>query len=208
MKKLLAPLLAVLVAFAGVEGVCLGGQFALRRDQRFDDEIRWLEALEPFRVWDGGRHARIDTRYREQVERELRAGRVDHAVRVMRIARARARGQGRRLPPALVEIGLETYMRAADRMERHGRLDLAADWNDTLFVFAVRDSEPRYRAAAAAAFVEGLELRVHDGRPCAALSRIEWAKRGLGGEVPGLAPANEETVRMRCEQSQRGGRTR
>jgi hypothetical protein len=208
LSAIIRLILAALIAIAAVEATSLGGQFVLRRDQRFDDEIRWLERLEPYRVWDVGRHAHIDLRYREQVERELRAGRLDHAVGLVRRARARVRAQDRRLPPALLEIGLETYARAADRLERGGRLAAAADWNDTLFAFAVRNPELRYRAAATAAFVEGLDQRVRAGMPCAALARIEWAKRGLGGEIPGFDPATEETIRMRCEQSRRGGRTR
>jgi len=198
---------AILVGVALVEAVSLGGQIGLRMSGRLEDEIRWMEGLEPVRVWDPGRHGRIGRRYRDWVERELRAGRVDHAVRVMRRARVRARARGARLETGLVQLGLETYTRAADRMERHGRLSLAADWNDTLFVFAVRDPEPRHRAAAAAAFVEGLGLRVRDGRPCEALSRVTWAKRGLGGEIPDLDPAIEASLIARCEaqRSAEGG---
>jgi hypothetical protein len=195
--------LAVLVAVALVEAVNLGGQVSLRMRGAIGDEIRWAEGLEPVRVWDPGRHARIDARYREWAGSELRAGRIDQAVQVVRRARARARARGERPAPGLVEIGLETYTRAADRLQRHGRLTLAADWNDTLFAFAVRDPEPRHRAAAVAAFLEGLGLRVRDGRPCDALSRVTWAKRGLGGEIPDLDPAVEASLASRCEEQQR-----
>ena len=195
--------LAILVAVALVEAVSLGGQIGLRMRGSPGDEIRWMEGLEPVRVWDPGRHARLDRRYREWVEHELRAGRLDQAVSVMRRARARARAHGERPEPALLDLGLETYTRAADRMQRHGRLSLAADWNDTLFVFAVRDPEPRHRAAAAAAFLEGLGLRVRDGKPCEALSRVSWAKRGLGGEIPDLDPAVEASLLARCEEERR-----
>jgi hypothetical protein len=199
----LIGLLAVLVAVGLVEAVHLGGQVGLRMHGAGADEIRWLEALEPVRVWDPGRHARIDARCREWAERELRAGRIDQAVQAMRHARARAKARGVAPEPALVEVGLDTYTRAADRMQRHGRLSLAADWNDTMFVFAVRDPEPRHRAAATAAFLEGLTLRVRDGKPCDALSRVTWAKRGLGGEIPDLDPAFEASLSRRCEEQRR-----
>jgi hypothetical protein len=88
-------------------------------------------------------------------------------------------------------------------MERHGRLSLAADWDDTLFVFAVRDPEPRRRAAASAAFLEGLGLRVRDGRPCDALARVQWAKRGLAGQIPDLDPALESSLIARCTEQRR-----
>jgi len=195
--------LAVVVAVGVVEAVSLGGQIALRMRGATADEIRWMEGLEPVRVWDPGRHARIDARYREWAESELRAGRIDQAVLALRKARARARARGERPAEALVEIGLETYTRAADRMQRHGRLSLAADWNDTLFAFAVRDPDPRHRAAASAAFLEGLGLRVKDGKPCEALARVSWAKRGLGGEIPNLDAAVEASLASRCEEEQR-----
>jgi len=199
----LFAVLSVLVAVALVEAVNLGGQMTLRARGATGDEVRWMEGLEPVRVWDPGRHARIDARYREWAERELRAGRIDQAVQVMRRARARVRARGARPEPGLVEIGLETYTRAADRMQQHGRLSLAADWNDTLFAFAVRDPEPRHRAAAVAAFLEGLGLRVRDGKPCDALARVAWAKRGLGGEIPDLDPAIEASLASRCDEQQR-----
>jgi hypothetical protein len=199
----LLAFLAVAVAVGLVEAVSLGGQIALRMRGASADEIRWMERLEPVRVWDPGRHARIDARYREWAEGELRVGRIDQAVLAMRKARARAHARGSRPAESLVEIGLETYTRAADRMQRYGRLSLAADWNDTLFAFAVRDPDPKHRAAATAAFVEGLGLRVRDGKPCDALARVSWAKRGLGGEIPHFDPAVETSLATRCEQHQR-----
>lgn len=195
--------LAVLVAVGLVEAVSLGGQLGLRMRGTTADEIRWMEGLEPVRVWDPGRHARIDARYREWVAGELRGGRIDQAVLAMRGARARAHARGERPGEALVEIGLEAYTRAADRLQRHGRLSLAADWNDTLFAFAVRDPDPRHRAAASAAFLEGLGLRVKDGKPCDALARVAWAKRGLGGEIPALDASVEASLASRCEEHQR-----
>ena len=57
-----------------------------------------------------------------------------------------------------------------------------------------------------AAFMEGLDLRVRDGKPCEALARVEWARRGLGGEIPGLDPAVGQSLVMRCDESRRPGR--
>ena len=199
----LLALVAVGVGVALIEVLNLGGQIGLRMSGRLEDEIGWMEGLEPVRVWDPGRHGRIERRYAEWMVRELRAGRVDRAVHVMRRVRAGARAHGTTLDPVLVKLGLETYTRAADRLQRHGRLSLAADWNDTLFVFAVRDPDPRNRAAASAAFVEGLGLRVRDGRPCEALSRTAWARRGLGGEIPNLDPAIEASLAARCDAQRR-----
>src|SRR6266496_1925253 len=153
------------------EAVHLGGQIALRASGRYQDEIHWLESLEPLRVWDPGRHGQIDRRYHDWAEHELRAGRLDRAVGVMRLVRARAHARGESPPRALVELGLETYT----------------------------------RAAATAAFMEGLDLRVRDGKPCEALARVEWARRGLGGEIPGLDPAVGQSLVMRCDESRRAG---
>ena len=97
--------------------------------------------------------------------------------------------------PQLTVLGMETYARAADRMLQRGRPDLAADWNDSLFVFAVRDPDPRNQSAALGALLDGVDLRVKDGKPCAALARVQWARQGLGGEVPGLDPALEPRSR-------------
>jgi hypothetical protein len=207
-KPLLNLALVALGVIALVEAVSLAGLLVIRKGQRLDDEIRWLEGFEPIRVWDPGRHATIERRYRDRIERELRAGRLDKAVVAVRVARGRARTRGERLDPSVIELGLETYTRAADRMQRAGRFDLAADWNDSLFVFAVRDPALRVRSAATAAFIEGLGLRVRDGKPCDALARVAWAKRGLGGEIPGFDPALEEDLNLRCTKAKRGGRTR
>ena len=163
-----------------------------------DGEIAWIEALQAYLPWASAYDAQLDTRYRERVERELRAGRLERAVLAVRAARARTRSHHRPRDPKLMELGLETYTRATDRMERGGNLAAAADWCDTAFVFAVRDADPGLREQAAAAFVEGLELRVRAGRPCEALARVDWAKRGLGGQIPGFDARNEEELRRRC----------
>lgn|GEM_PF-7027893 len=176
------------------------GAWWLHRAARFDEEIAWLEDLRGVLPFGAALDPLLDARRRERVERELRAGRVDRAVQGMRAARA-ALAARRAHDPALVPLGLETYTRAADRMARHGRRDRAADWNDTLFVFAVRDPDENARRQAAAAFLEGLDLRVQDGRPCAALARLRWAERGLGGLVPGMPPGLAEELEARCAAS-------
>ena len=55
-------------------------------------------------------------------------------------------------------------------------------------------------------FMEGLDLRVRDGKPCAALSRVQWAKRGLGGVIPGVGMNLEEDLTMQCAQQRRQAR--
>jgi hypothetical protein len=108
----------------------------------------------------------------------------------------------------LVSLGVEVCTRAADRLERNGRLSAAADWNDSLFVLAVRAGDERMRIAAVAAFVEGLDLRTRDGQPCAAVARVEWARRGLGGEIPGFSQAMQSDLEARCTRARMGGRAR
>jgi len=194
-------LLFLLVVVAVVEITALAGAWSLKRESRFDQEIAWLEGWEPIRVWEPGRHRVIDARYLERVRGELMAGRLDKAAQAARLARRRLRAQGRGGDPELLSLGVEVFTRAADRLERGGRLAAAADWNDSLFVLAVRAEEPRLRNAAVAAFLEGLDLRVRAGEPCAALARVEWAKRGLGGEIPGFSPLTERELRQRCARS-------
>src|SRR2546426_3384114 len=95
----LLAFLAILVTFALVEAMSLGGQMVFRMRGATADEIGWMEGLEPLRVWDAGRHARIDARYREWAESELRAGRVDQGGKGMRRGRrgpARRGGRGGR----------------------------------------------------------------------------------------------------------------
>src|SRR5207253_1789020 len=121
----LLAFLAILVTFALVEAMSLGGQMVFRMRGATADEIGWMEGLEPLRVWDAGRHARIDARYRDWAESELRAGRVDQGV------------------------------------------------------------------------------RVKDGKPCEALARVAWARRGLGGEIPDVDPAIERSLAARCQEQTR-----
>lgn len=198
-------LLALLILVAIFEVTALAGAWSLHRDARFDDEIAWLENWEPVRVWEPGRHARIDERYLDRVQAELLAGRLERAAKAVRLARSRFHAEGRGGDARLLSLGVEVCARAADKLERNGRLSAAADWDDSLFVLAVRAGEDRMRNAALAAFTEGLDLRVRDGKPCAALARVDWARRGLGGTIPGFSPAMEAELQSRCEHARMRG---
>lgn len=207
---LLVPLLALgvvaIVVLADI--VVLGVAWGLQRDARYDREIAWLESAERMLPWSAGVRQRLDLSQRQRVERDLREGRLDLAVRNFPEVRARARARGPEAMRRIEGLGVEVYGAAAVRMERHGRLSQAADWEDSLFVFAVRAADPGHRAAAMAAFTQGLSLRVRDGRPCAALARVRWAKQGLGGQVPGLDDSVEERLMTLCEQTPPAGGTR
>jgi hypothetical protein len=199
-------LLFVLIVLAALEITALAGAWSLRHDQRFEQEIAWLEGWEPLRVWDPARHKTIDARYLDRVRDELMAGRLDKAASAMRLARRRYRLEGRAADSELLSVSVEVCTRAADRLERSGRLAAAADWNDSLFVLAVRAEDPRVRNAAVAAFVEGMDLRVRAGQPCAALARVAWARRGLGGEIPRFSARTEQELEDRCARSRRAAR--
>ncbi len=169
-------------------------------------QIAWIESLRQWLPWGALYDGDLDALYRRRVEDEIRAGRLDQAVVAMRTARLRERRLARPHDSKLVDLGLEAYARATERLERGGRLAAAADWCDTLFVFAVREPDAHAREEAVVAFLRGLDLRVRAGDPCGAASRIEWAKRGLGGEVPGLDARTEEDVLNRCAKSRRSSR--
>ena len=208
MKGLAVFVGLVLAACVLAQAAAVGGSWWLHRQGRLEDEIAWLQAFKPMLPWERGLDAQIDKLCRDRIRRELGAEGVDGAVHALRLARARARALGARPDPELMALGIETLTRAADRLESHGRLSLAADWDDSLFVLAIRAPEPRHRYAGLAAFLEGLDLRVRDGQPCAALARIAWAKKGLGGEVPGLQPNVEEDLSVQCFGSRRARRGR
>jgi len=189
MKGLAIVVIVALSIGVLIEATAIGGAWWLHRQGRIDDEIRWLEAFQPVMKWDRALDGQIDRLFQERVRRELDADRLDRAVHDLRLARARTRSRGLKPDADLTSLGIETFTRAADRMEARGRLDLASDWDDSLFVFAVRARQPHHRFAAVAAFVEGLDLRVRAGDPCGALDRVLWARRGLGGEIPGFQPS-------------------
>ena len=197
----------VLVGLAFVTGATvIGRAWWLHRAHRYDDEIAWLDATRSLAPFDTGLDAQIARLYRERVRFELDQGRLAPAVQSFRVARAQALASGHGIDPDLMALGIESYTRAADHLEKAGHLSGAADWDDSLFVLAVRASEPHHRYAAIAAFQEGLDLRVRDGKPCAALARVEWARRGLGGVVPGLPASAEADLRRQCETAQRAVR--
>lgn len=206
MKFLLALLgVAIAIAVLGLlaEATTFGGALLLHRRELYDDEIAWLENCLPVMRWEHGIERLLIQRDAERVERALRADRIDRAVALFREARQSTRRFGSRLDEQLMAMGVETFRLAADRMVKHGRLSEAADWDDSLFVLAIRSPSPHERYMALSGFQEGLDLRVRDGKPCAALAHVRWAKQGLGGTVPGMAENVEEDLAMQCAQSQR-----
>jgi hypothetical protein len=200
--RALGVVLAVLVGGAVIlQATAVGGAWWLRGQDRHDEEIAWLEGFRPVLVWDSALDGHIRKLYKERIRRDLDQGRIDKAVASLRKARARLGHDAVRLDPDLMALGVETFTRAADRMEARGLLPAAAAWDDSLFVMAIRARQPHHRYAALAAFQEGLDLRVRNGEPCNALALVEWAKRGLGGEIPGLPPSIEEDLRIQCAQA-------
>jgi hypothetical protein len=199
-------ILVMVVATAGLlaEAGAFGGAWILHQRGLYDDEVRWLEGARPLLPWEQGVGRLIARRDRDRVERALYADRLDRAVHLFREARVRARAAGGPMDQELMALGIETFRRAADRLVKHGRLSEAADWDDSMFVLAARAPAPHQRYAALAGFMEGLDLRLRDGKPCAALARVQWAKRGLGGAVPGMAENVEEDLTAQCVQQRAG----
>lgn len=203
MVVLISVVLAVAVAALLAEACTFGGAWLMHRRELYDDEIRWLEGLAPVMQWEKGAGRLLARRERERIERALASDRIDRAVHLLGEARLRARSGGAAVDPNLILLGIETYRRASDRMEKHGRLSEAADWGDSALVLAIRAPAADQRFAALAAFMEGLDLRVRDGKPCAALARVRWARRGLGGSVPGMADTVEAALARQCARQQR-----
>jgi hypothetical protein len=201
---------ALTVAATGllIEAAVYCGAWMIHRGGDLSAEIRWLEAYAPVMRWEQGVERLIDQRYRERVQRALGEDRMGRAVASFQAARSRLSSRGTPLDQELIALGIEAYGRASNQVETMGLLSRAADWDDSVFVLAVRAKAPHQRYAALAAFREALDLRSRDGRPCAALGRVQWAKRGLGGTVPGLADNVEEDLMIQCNQSRRGGTTR
>src|SRR5262245_5079399 len=207
MKALVILVIVLLSAAVLIEAAAIGGAWWLHRNGRLDEEIAWLQAFQPIMKWDQAVDGQIDRLYRERVRRELDADHLDRALHHLRLARARTMPNGLTPGPDPASLGIATFTSAADRVEAHGRLGMAADWDDSLFVFAVRAEQPHHRFAAVAAFVEGLDLRVREGNPCQALARVTWAKRGLGGVIPGFQPSLEEDLAGQCRASRRNRRS-
>ena len=203
LAALVVLVIAIALAALLLEAGAFGGAWVMRQRGLYDDEVRWLESFRPVMRWERGVARLIARRERERIERALLADRIDRAVHLFRAARAGARAAGGPMEADLMMLGIETYRRAADRLVKHGRLSEAADWDDSLFVLAIRSPAPQSRYAALAGFMEGLDLRVRDGKPCAALGRVQWAKHGLGGVIPGMAGNVEEDLSMQCAQQRR-----
>jgi len=200
LAALITLVLVVAIAALLAEACTFGGAWFMHSRDLYDDEIRWLEGCQPLMRWEKGVSRLIAKRERERIERALADDRIDRAVHLFRDARTHSRSGGGGLDPALTTLGIEIYRRAADRMAKHGRLSEAADWGDSALVLAIRSPLPEHRYAALAGFMEGLDLRVRDGKPCVALAHVQWAKRGLGGTVPGMADNVEEDLSMQCAQ--------
>lgn len=200
MAAILSLALVVAVAALLAEAGAFGGAWVIHGRELYDDEIRWLQGFQPLMRWEKGVARLIARRERERIERALQADRVDRAVHLFRAAQSQARATRTALEPSVMMLGIETYRRASDRMVKHGRFSDAADWGDSLLVLAIRAPAPEHRYAALAGFMEGLELRVRDGKPCAALAHVQWAKRGLGGVVPGLPENVEGDLTQQCAQ--------
>jgi len=203
--RLIGVLLILVVALMLFEIGVLVHAWSLHRKGQWEDEISWLETMQPWLPWERGVDSQLDRLYRERVRRDLDSGQLAPAVQSFRLARTRAMERKRPLDRELMALGIECYTQAADHVEKLGQLSAAADWDDSLFVLAVRGPEPHHRFAASAAFMESLDLRVRDGKPCAALARIEWAKKGLGGEVPGLPAEAESDLKAQCDTANRHG---
>ena len=203
MVGLLALALAIAVAALLAEAGAFGGAWIIHGRGLYDDEIRWLHGFQPFMRWEKGVARQIARRERERIERALQDDRVDRALHFFRAARSEARAAGGPMDPGLMMLGIEIFRRASDRMAKHGRFSEAADWGDSLLVLAIRAPAPEHRYAALAGFMEGLELRVQDGKPCAALAHLMWAERGLGGVIPGIGPNAEEDLTQKCAQQRR-----
>ena len=208
MRYILYASIGVLVLALLLQGIANTGAWVLHRAERYEDEISWLQVVGPFLPWERGMQRRIDALQSEIVRRELADGQLEQAMKALRRARARLKSRGVRPDREMMAIGIETYTRASDHVEKLGKLSAAADWNDSLFIFAIRAEQPQHRYAALSAFQEGLDLRVRDGKPCVALAHVAWAKAGLGGVVPGLQSNVEEDLQIQCEQSKRRGSRR
>jgi hypothetical protein len=103
----------------------------LGSQDQHDEEIAWLEGWRPVLVWDGALEGQIDKLYRARVRRDLDASQIDHAVLSLREARAHVGHQAERFDSELMALGIETFTRAADKMEARGLLAVAA-WDEPL----------------------------------------------------------------------------
>ena len=205
MRIMLGAGLIIVASLAAVfllEPFVLNSASGLERDGNVDREVKLLTDAERFVPWSGNIKQRLDDALLRRTEQALQADRLDVAAQAWRDAWARARARGFAEEERVMQAGVTVYARSAQRLRDHGELELAADWNDSLFVFAVRAPDEMHREAALAAFVEGLAYRAEAGNACAAVGRIEWARNGLGGEIPGFDPAIEQDMRAACASEQ------
>jgi hypothetical protein len=209
MKILVGSGIIVIIALGAMlflEPWVIGRAKALEREGKIAEEIAFLMEAEPMVPWGRGIGGRLDDALLRQAEHGLQVDRLDVAARGFRQAWPRMKARGKAQDDRVLALAVTTFARASERLRRQGRLSLAADFNDSLFVYAVRAPDALHRHAALQAFTEGLNLRVQDDRPCAALARVEWAKRGLGGVVPGMDPSIEHSLAAQCARARRGAR--
>lgn len=206
MKVLIGSGIVVIIALGAVmflEPWVLGRAKALENEGRLDEEIAFLREAEGLVPWAGGVGRRLDDALLRRVEQGLEADRLDLAARGFREAWPRMKARGKGQDERVLTLAVTTFARASERLRLQGRPNLAASYNDSLFVYAVRAPEAVHRRAALQAFTEGLNLRVQAGDPCGALARVEWAKRGLGGVVPGMDPSIEHSLAAQCARARR-----
>jgi hypothetical protein len=199
-------LIIALGAFMLVEPYVLSRASEMDRQGRITEEIAMLREAERMVPWGANIGERLDDALLRQAEQGLQADRLDVAARGFREAWPRLKSRGKQYSDRVISLAVTTFARGSERLRRQGRLSLAADFDDSLFVYAVRAPDPLHRAAALRAFTEGLNLRVQDGKPCAALARVEWARRGLGGLIPGFDPSVERELQNQCARARAGNR--
>jgi hypothetical protein len=205
---LIVCVLALGTAALMVECAVFGNAWLLHRDGNLDAEIAWLSGASSWMPARTGVRELLERRYLERVQRWLNVDRLERAIGAFRGAHECARVAGADMDPPLTTAGIEAYARASKRMEARGELSQAADWDDSVFVLAIRARAPQQRYAALAGFMNALDLRTRDGKPCEALARVQWAKHGLWGTLAGVADNVEEDLMVQCDQSRRarGGR--
>lgn len=203
MRIVLGAGLIVVAALAAVfllEPFVLNAASGLESDGKSDQEVALLQDAEKYVPWSGRIKSRLDDALLRRTENALQADRLDQAAKAWRHAWARARARGHAGEKRVMNAGVTVYARSAQRLYEHGELELAADWNDSLFVLAVRAPIEEHREAALLAFVEGLDYRVEAGKPCAALARVQWAEKALGGLIPGFDEAIEVELDADCRK--------
>lgn len=208
MRIVLGAGLIVVAALAAVlllEPFVLNAANGLERDGKIDEEIAMLRDAEIYVPWSGKISGRLDDALVRRTEVELQADRLDRAAHAWREAWARARARGFSTDDRVMAAGVTVYARGAQRFHDHGELALAADWNDSLFVLAVRAPVDAHRQAALSAFQEGLAFRAEAGDACGAVARVRWARKTLGGVIPGFDRQVEADLTKECSRQKAQG---